>query len=58
MVVVVALEIRDLVGAAWNAFRASQVERSHPRHTPKAPRPQLPTILAQEGPRTSLPKAA
>jgi hypothetical protein len=58
MVVVVVLEIRDLVGAAWNAFQANLAERSRPRQTPKAPRPQLPTFHAPEGPRTSLPKAA
>jgi hypothetical protein len=46
VVLVVALEIRDLVEGAWKAYRAHRVERSRSQHTPQAPRAQLPKVLA------------
>ena len=39
MVLVVALEIRDLMAAVWKAYRAT-LTRPTPRANPQAPRPQ------------------
>ena len=41
VVLVIALEIRDLVGAAWKAYRADHVARNRRRSAPEARRTQL-----------------
>jgi hypothetical protein len=46
VVLVIALEIRDLFGAAWKAYRAGRVVRSRRRSVPEARRSHLPKGFA------------
>jgi hypothetical protein len=46
VVLVIALEIRDLFGAAWKAYRAGQVAPARRRIVPEARRTHLPKGFA------------
>ena len=46
MVLVIALEIRDLFGAAWKAYRAGQAVHIERPSVPEARRTQLPKGFA------------